>query len=75
MHIPVVNTAESHITLKKVYTTMSVKGKPIGQVTELEECTENINAAKNYDLSDNNLVWTNFKQWWKTTFKKHRSRL
>ena len=54
MHIPVVNTAESHITLKK--------GKPIGQVTELEECTENINAAKNYDLSDNNLVWTNFKQ-------------
>ena len=47
MHIPVIITTESHITLKKE--------KPIGQVTELEECTENINATKNYDLSDNNL--------------------
>ena len=47
MHIPVINTTESHITLKK--------RKPIGQVTKLEECTEKINATKNYDLSDNNL--------------------
>ena len=38
LHIPVTNTTESHITLKK--------GKPIGQVTELGECTENINATK-----------------------------
>ena len=47
MHIPVITSTESHVTLKK--------GKPIGQVTVLEECTENINAIKNYDLSDNNL--------------------
>ena len=47
MHIPVINTTESHITLKK--------RKPIGQVTKLEECTEKINATKNCDLSDNNL--------------------
>ena len=47
MHIPVLNTTESQITLKK--------GKPIGQVTALEECTENINTTKNYDFSDNNL--------------------
>ena len=47
MHIPVTKTTESHITLKK--------GKPIGQVTELKECSENINAKTNYDLSDNNL--------------------
>ena len=47
LHIPVTNTTESHITLKK--------GKPIGQVTELKECSENINAKTNYDLSDNNL--------------------
>ena len=46
MHMPVTNTTESHITLKK--------GKPIGQVSELEECTENINATKSY-ISDNNL--------------------
>ena len=38
---------QRHIMLKK--------GKHIGQVIELEECTENINATKNYDLSDNNL--------------------
>ena len=47
MHILVLNTTESHITLKK--------GKPIGQLTELQECTKNINATKNYDLSGNNL--------------------
>ena len=47
LDIPVTNTTESHITLKK--------GKPIGQVTELKECSENINAKTNYDLSDNNL--------------------
>ena len=38
MHIPVINTTEIQITLKK--------GKPIRQVTELEECTENINVIK-----------------------------
>ena len=47
LDIPVTNTTESHITLKK--------GKPIGQVTELKECSENTNAKTNYDLSDNNL--------------------
>ena len=47
MHIPVVNTAESHITLKK--------GKPIGHVTELEECTENLNTTKSCSVSENNL--------------------
>ena len=47
MHTPVTNTTESQITLKK--------RKPTGQVTGLEECTENINATKSYDLSDNNL--------------------
>ena len=40
MQIPVINTE---------------KGKPIGHVTELEECTGNINATRNYDLSENNL--------------------
>ena len=48
MYIPVINTTQIQITLKN--------GKPpIGQVTELEKCTENINATKNYDLSENNL--------------------
>ena len=47
MHTPAFNTKQSQITLKK--------GKPIGQVTKLEECTENINSTKNYDLSENNL--------------------
>ena len=43
MQIPVVNTTESQNTFKK--------GKPIEHVAELEfsECTENINAKKNYD--------------------------
>ena len=40
MHIPVINTE---------------KGKPIRHVTELEEHTGNINATRNYDLSENNL--------------------
>ena len=47
MHMPVINTTESQITLKK--------GKPIEKVTELEERIESINATKSYDLSENNL--------------------
>ena len=47
MHTPAFNTKQSQIILKR--------GKPIGQVTKLEECTETINSTKNYDLSENNL--------------------